>query len=161
MKRAGNPDKAVMEISGHKTRSVFDRYDIIRDEDITSVPQRTEEYLKARKKASKTPVSEIGPMISPIALGFRKALIAVNSMMLRWLCPFTLEWRNWQTHGTQKRTSNTFQQRMALETLCTGWALDKPKHPICHAITGSGGNGERVSQFWRYSSRPAFRFIIH
>ena len=37
-----------------------------------------------------------------MALGFRMALIAVNSMMLRWLCPFTLEWRNWQTHGTQK-----------------------------------------------------------
>jgi integrase len=53
MKRAGNPDKAVMEISGHKTRSVFDRYDIISNEDITSVAQRTEEYLKARKEALK------------------------------------------------------------------------------------------------------------
>ena len=21
--------------------------------------------------------------------------------MIRWLCSFTLEWRNWQTHGTQ------------------------------------------------------------
>ena len=50
MKRAGNPDKAVMEISGHKTRSVFDRYDIISDEDITTVAQRTEEYLKAKKE---------------------------------------------------------------------------------------------------------------
>jgi integrase len=53
MKRAGNPDKAVMEISGHKTRSVFDRYDIVSDADITSVAQRTEEYLKARKEAAR------------------------------------------------------------------------------------------------------------
>jgi hypothetical protein len=37
-KRAGNPDKAVMEISGNKTRSGFDRYDIISDDDITTVP---------------------------------------------------------------------------------------------------------------------------
>jgi hypothetical protein len=41
-------------------------------------------------------------MISPSAFGFRMALIAVNLMMLRWVCSFTLEWRNWQTHGTQK-----------------------------------------------------------
>jgi integrase len=50
MKRAGNPDKAVMEISGHKTRSIFDRYDIVSDADIASVAERTEEYLKARKE---------------------------------------------------------------------------------------------------------------
>jgi integrase len=50
MKRAGNPDKAVMEISGHKTRSIFDRYDIVSDADIASVAEHTEEYLKARKE---------------------------------------------------------------------------------------------------------------
>jgi integrase len=49
MKRAGNPDKAVMEISGHKTRSIFDRYDIVSDADIASVGERTEEYLRTRK----------------------------------------------------------------------------------------------------------------
>jgi integrase len=50
MKRAGNPDKAVMEISGHRTRSIFDRYDIVSDADIASVADRTEEYLKGRKE---------------------------------------------------------------------------------------------------------------
>jgi integrase len=53
MKRAGNPDKAVMEISGHKTRSIFDRYDIVSDADIESVGQRTAEFLEARKDAAK------------------------------------------------------------------------------------------------------------
>jgi hypothetical protein len=32
-------------------RSVFDRYDIISHDDITSVAQRTEDYLNARKNA--------------------------------------------------------------------------------------------------------------
>jgi integrase len=52
MKRAGNPDKAVMEISGHKTRSIFDRYDIVSDADIASVAERTAEYLKARNESA-------------------------------------------------------------------------------------------------------------
>jgi integrase len=52
-KRAGNPDKAVMEISGHKTRSIFDRYDIVSDADIESVGRRTAECLKARKEAAR------------------------------------------------------------------------------------------------------------
>ena len=42
-----------MEISGHKTRAVFDRYDIVSDADITSVAQRTEEYPKTGKEVSK------------------------------------------------------------------------------------------------------------
>lgn len=53
MKRAGNTDKAVMEISGHRTRSLFDRYDIVSDEDIATVALRTAEYLNARKESPK------------------------------------------------------------------------------------------------------------
>ena len=102
MKRAGNPDKAVMEISGHKTRSVFDRYDMVPDADITTVAQRTEEYLKARKEAPQEAAEgQMSRAISPIALEFGTAPIVRNPMMLRWLCSFLLEWRNWQTHGTQ------------------------------------------------------------
>ena len=52
MKRAGNPDRAVMEISGHKTRSIFDRYDIVSDADVAAVAERTEEYLNARREAT-------------------------------------------------------------------------------------------------------------
>jgi hypothetical protein len=42
-----------MAISGHKTRSVFDRYDIVSDEDIATVAQPTEEYLNDRKQSRK------------------------------------------------------------------------------------------------------------
>lgn len=42
-----------MEVSGHKTRSIFNRYDIVSDEEIADVGQRTAEYLKARQEAAK------------------------------------------------------------------------------------------------------------
>jgi hypothetical protein len=39
---SGNPEKLVMKISGHKTRSVFDRYHIVTSDDISAAMQRRE-----------------------------------------------------------------------------------------------------------------------
>ena len=61
---AGNPDKAVMEISGHKTRSIFDRYDIVSDADIESVGQRTAEILEGAKGGlQKASAGQISPSV--------------------------------------------------------------------------------------------------
>ncbi len=51
--RAGVPERVAMLISGHKTRSVLDRYNIVDERDLVAAGTKLEAYIQAQSRISK------------------------------------------------------------------------------------------------------------
>lgn len=60
MIRAGVPERVAMDISGHRTRNVFDRYNIVSEDDLGNAIERTLHYVDRERRRP--------PRITPIHL---------------------------------------------------------------------------------------------
>jgi hypothetical protein len=64
--RAGVPDSVAMKISGHKTRAVFERYNVTSERDLDEAARKVKSYMD---ELSKRQVKEQPPVaLAPVAV---------------------------------------------------------------------------------------------
>ncbi len=55
--RSGVPPKIATAITGHKTRSVYERYNIVADRDLSDAAQKMDRYLEQKREQAERTVS--------------------------------------------------------------------------------------------------------